>query len=190
MLKRTKEIIFNFRKVVKAREDIQIDIEPVEIVNEYKYLGLYIDSKFSWNRQTEECYKKIRQKFYFVRQLKKFNLSSQIIYQFYDSIVLSTFRYGIQLYFYSLNAKNRAQLNRTHNAAIKIMKDKKLPEIEDIVDTIIKRKCRKIINESSHPLNFCFIRMRSGRLRHFKGSKRFLDSFVPTAIKLFNKSGL
>ena len=46
--------------------------EPVEIVEEYKYLGLVIDNKLSWEQCTDPIFKKGQQRLYFLQKLNFF----------------------------------------------------------------------------------------------------------------------
>ena len=57
-VKKTKELIINFRNNQSVLYPICVNGDDVEIVNEYKYLGTIIDSRLNWNVNTDAVYKK------------------------------------------------------------------------------------------------------------------------------------
>ena len=56
-------------------EPIVIRGQPVETVENYKYLGTAIDSELDCSSNIEACCKKANQRMYFLRKLKKCVLS-------------------------------------------------------------------------------------------------------------------
>ena len=50
---KTKEMIVDFRQQAICRYPIFINSEIVEIVETYKYLGIIIDDKLKWDRNTD-----------------------------------------------------------------------------------------------------------------------------------------
>ena len=70
-VKKTKEMIIDFREKKLILEPIKINNSAVEIVNTYKYLGSIIDDKLNGNKNIKKVYKKANQRMYFVRKLKK-----------------------------------------------------------------------------------------------------------------------
>ena len=81
-VKKTKEIVFDFRKTANTIEPVEIKNESVEIVKELKYLGTFIDSKLNWNANTTHVYKRPNQRLYFLRKLKSFNVNTNILKAF------------------------------------------------------------------------------------------------------------
>ena len=62
-----------------------------------------------------------------------------------------------------------------------------LPSLEDIYINRLTTKTNLILTDINHPARKYFEFLPSGRrLRHFKGTKRFLNSTYPQAIKYFN----
>ena len=82
MHKKTKEIVFDFRKNRKEIEPVNINGVDIEIVTEYKYLGTYIDSHLNWNVNTQKLCSKANQRIYFLRKLKLFNIDRDIMMMF------------------------------------------------------------------------------------------------------------
>ena len=62
-----------------------------------------------------------------------------------------------------------------------------LPSLESIYSDRMCKRTRSIMQEEFHPAADYFQFLPSiSRLKHFKGSKRFIDSFYPPAVRAFN----
>lgn len=69
-------------------------ITIIEIVNTYKYLGVYVDQNFKWNVHIEELRKKLRKAAYMLYQLRNCS-NNAVLRQAYFSLVESHIRHGI-----------------------------------------------------------------------------------------------
>ena len=78
------------------------------IVKQYKHLGTVIDDKLEWTVNMEACYKRL----YFLRKLKNFQLSNNLLYILYQSVAQSLL-YN-QVYSNYSNARN-ADWERLHS---------------------------------------------------------------------------
>ena len=61
-VKKTKEMIFDFRRDRNHIEPIVIHNETVDIVTEYKYLGTCIDNQLNWKSNTTTILKREKSK--------------------------------------------------------------------------------------------------------------------------------
>jgi len=59
----------------------------VDIVEEYKYLGVHIDNKMDWPINTEDLNKKCQTCLYFLQRLRSFNICKTMLQMFYHSVV-------------------------------------------------------------------------------------------------------
>ena len=85
-VKKTKEMLIDFRIKKSPIQPLTIKNETVDIVDTYKYLGVTIDNIFDWHAHTSTVYKKINQRLFFLRKLRQFNIDNRILSLF---IVLS-----------------------------------------------------------------------------------------------------
>lgn len=76
---KTKELVFDFRREAPSPTPTLIKGEEIEIVTEYKYLGLIIDHKLSWDQCADAVFKKGQQRLYFLRKLNYFNVDKTIL---------------------------------------------------------------------------------------------------------------
>jgi len=91
-VKKTKELIFDFRQTNNSHEIIKIANENVEQVLEYKYLGVVFDNKLNWRSHADKVTKKINQRLYFLRKLNSFNVNQTILNLFSNACILSIFK--------------------------------------------------------------------------------------------------
>ena len=64
-IKKTKELIIDFRIKKEPIEPLFIKGEEVEIVHVYKYLGVIIDDKLDWHAHCSHVHKKMSQRLFF-----------------------------------------------------------------------------------------------------------------------------
>ena len=81
-VKKNKEMISDFRKNRVEPDNIVINSEPVEIVTQYKYIGVIIDNQLSGSENTDMVYKKCQQRLHFTRVLKKLQI------EYYNQFIL------------------------------------------------------------------------------------------------------
>ncbi len=77
---KTKELIVDFRRN-------KSDIQPITIngdrVTEFRFLGTHIEEDLSWTTNTTALLKKAQQRLYFLRVLRKNNLTEILLVSFY-----------------------------------------------------------------------------------------------------------
>ena len=97
---KTKEMIFDFRKNKKLPKNVIINNRTVEIVENFKYLGILFDSTFSFDLQVQTVFRKVVQRRHLVFQLGNFNIDKNIITLSYTAFVRSVIQYCLPIYFY------------------------------------------------------------------------------------------
>ncbi|TWW54378.1 hypothetical protein D4764_0184950 [Takifugu flavidus] len=83
------------RPVLSRPRPVQIGTEEVEGVQTYKYLGLWLDNRLDWTRNTRQLYKKTQSRMYFLRRLRSFNICRKLLWMFYQSVVASVLSYAV-----------------------------------------------------------------------------------------------
>ena len=66
---KTKELLFDNRKMCSPLPPVYINNEPVEVVTSFKYLGTFFDSKLSFSENTDYIVKKANQRLFLLRKL-------------------------------------------------------------------------------------------------------------------------
>ena len=188
-VKKTKELIIDFRKNKVNPPLLKIKGEEVERVNSYKYLGILLTNTLSWDDHINMLNRKCQQRMYFLRKLHRFDVSANILYMFYRSMVESIICYCISCWGGSITCHNQNQINRVIKAAKNIL-GVPLPSFDDLYMKSVKNKSKTILSDKTHPLNSNFIKMRSGTRYHTIRCRtnRCRNTFVPSAVRILNQS--
>ena len=86
-VKKTKEMIIDFRRNKNPIDPILINNEPVEQISNFKFLGTTVTCDLTWTVNCSQILKKAKQRMYFLRQLRSYNVNSTILLIFYRSII-------------------------------------------------------------------------------------------------------
>ncbi|XP_070183628.1 uncharacterized protein [Littorina saxatilis] len=92
---KTKEVVIDPRRKKDPILPLEINGEAVEQVSSFKFLGTLISEDLKWDGNTTSIIKKCQQRLHFLRQLRKFRMSQQIMAQFYRAVVESTLCFSI-----------------------------------------------------------------------------------------------
>ena len=183
---KTKEIIVDFRKKRNTKMPVVINGQEVEQVEEFKFLGTHIAKDLKWQDNVLDIAKKAHQRLYFLRSLKSFAVHEQILVSFYRAIIESILTRSITVWFGAACKKDLKRLNSVVRAAGKII-GTDLPSLDSLYLERTRKRLTSIMQDSCHPANELFVLLRSGRrLKTFYGHKRFINSFYPSAVHVFN----
>ena len=174
--------------VEKKKNHIPVTVEQqsVEVVSSFKYLGTAVDSKLSFNDNVVYVYKKAQQRLYLLRKLRSFGVSSHVVESVYRCLE-SDLSFNIVTWYGNLSVKNRARLARVVNTASKIIGVEQ-KQLCDLYHLSVCRKSLSILHDKTHPLNFCFQHLPSGRRLKVPVAKKnvYKKSFIPTAVSVLN----
>ncbi|KAL0177325.1 hypothetical protein M9458_026219, partial [Cirrhinus mrigala] len=172
---KTKELIVDFRKGRRgSHEPIHINGMAVEPVSSFKFLGTHISEDLSWTTNTSSLVKKAHQRLFFLRTLKKNQLSSAILVNFYRCTIESILTNCVTVWYGSCSVAERKALQRVVKTAQRII-GTPLPAIEDIQKKHCMRRACSILKDYSHPAH----KLRFSRMR---------NSFFPRAVSLLNSA--
>jgi len=82
-VKKTKELIFDFRKTDNIHDSIVIKGEVVERVACYKYLGVVFDENLDWVENSKKVQSKVNQRLHFMSKVSKFHVDNKILTLFF-----------------------------------------------------------------------------------------------------------
>ena len=183
-VKKTKEIIFDFRTKDNNHETVNIAGEIVERVEKYKYLGVTFDENLSWKEHTYKVQTKLNQRMYFLRKLSYLNIDSKLITLFYRSCVISILTFCVSAWGGNCSKKDSARFNRCLKHACRMCKID-CDTFDNIYLDMCCKKLSSILKDESHPLCKFIVRSpKSGRILHITSKTvRFLNSFLPFSIR-------
>ena len=186
---KTQDMIFDAKCIAADHVPVVIHGEEIAQISQYKYLGVHLDNKLSWNVHVHSVCSKVHQRLYFLRRLRAFGVNEKILVFFYRSIIESILRYGITVWFGNLSVQSKSQLSRLMRSAMKIT-DSTSPTIslQEIFEQTLRRQSVKIIYDTKHVLHNEFQLLPSGRRYRTPPCRlnRCKYSFVPLSIKQLN----
>ena len=184
-VKKTKELIFDFRKINNHHESIIIKNEIVEKVTNYKYLGVIFDERLDWVSNSDNLQSKVAQRLFFMRQLAGFKVDKVILNMFFEHCVMSLFNFCITAWGGNVRINERDAMERVIKNCLKLFDKKRSITIQELFKTGCRRTFERILKDQTHPLyTFIEFSMRSGRLIHVRTTtNRHLNSFLPFAIR-------
>ena len=186
---KTKELVLDFRRGREEPPPLLIRGELVEQVSDFRFLGTYISRDLKWGTNTSALVRKAHQRLYFLRSLRKVNVSQSLLLSFYRCSVESILTHNILVWFRSSSQADRKALERVRKSAQSIV-GVQLSSLSDIYDTRCLRRARSIACDSSHPGHGLFSLLPSGRrYRSIKArTSRFINTFFPSAIRALNSA--
>ena len=184
-VKKTKELIFDFRIKNNNHDLLTIKNESVERVKEFKYLGVVFDEKLDWHSQSNNVLKKLNQRLFFMRKLYSFNIQNILLKLFYKSCILAILNFCLIAWGGNGRVCDKTKINRALKCAGKMLNRTHPDTVDLVLSQLCEDKLNRILKDTTHPLNKIIQRsQRSGRLLHIKTkTNRHLNSFLPLAIR-------
>jgi len=190
---KTREMVVDFRRKATAPTPLSVLGVDVDMVEEYKYLGVSIDSRLNWKANINAVYKKGMSRLFFLRKLRSFNVCSKMLELFYQSVVASVLHFAIVCWGSSIGAGDTSRLNKLVRKAGSII-GCQLEHLEQVVERRTLKKLVSILDNPDHPLHHLLQGQRSTfsrRLLTLRCHKeRYRRTFLPTAMRLYNSSPL
>ncbi|KAL0151264.1 hypothetical protein M9458_053455 [Cirrhinus mrigala] len=186
---KTRELVVDLRSTKAPVTPTSIKGVSVEVVEEYKYLGVYLDHKLDWCKNVDNVYRKGQSRLYFLRQLRSFNICRTMLRMFYESVVASAIMYAVVCWGSSLRVRDINRLNIIIRKAGHVVGEE-LDSLTEVSERRMLSKIKTILDFTSHPLHTVLTSYRStfsNRLRLPRcNTERHRKSFLPVSIKLLN----
>ncbi|KAI5102804.1 gastrula zinc finger protein XlCGF28.1-like [Silurus meridionalis] len=135
---KTVEMIVDFRKHPSTLLPLTISNIPVSSVEHFKFLGTTISQDLKWESNINSILKKAQQRIYFLRQLRKYSLSQELLIQFYTAVIESVLCSSITIWLGAATKQDRNRLQKTVKTAERII-GAPLPTLQDLFSYWIGR---------------------------------------------------
>ncbi|KAI4898113.1 hypothetical protein NFI96_015382, partial [Prochilodus magdalenae] len=182
-IKKTKEMIVDFRRGRHAHLPLHVGGSAVEVVSSYRYLGVHLSNNLTWSKTTLPVWSgRHTSGLYFLRRLRRAGLGSSVLTSFYRCVVESVLCSSINVWHGSCSAADRKALQRVVKAAQRSV-GVSLPTTTDIYTSRCRKRATCIMKDPTHPAHSLFVPLPSGRrLRSIKcRTNRLRNSFIPEA---------
>lgn len=185
--KKTKELIIDYRRHKTEIQPLIINDDCVERVTDFRFLGVSIEGNLSWSVNTSELLKKTQQRLYFLRVLRKNNITQRLLVSFYRASIESILTYCIGIWYASCTVAQKKALQGVINAAQRTI-GCPLLKLEDLHSSRCLKRAHNIIKDISHPGHSMFELLPSGKRYRtiYTRTNRLKHSFYPIAISCLN----
>ncbi|KAL6479062.1 hypothetical protein MHYP_G00124950 [Metynnis hypsauchen] len=152
---KTKELIIDFRRKGAVPTPLYINVDCVERVPSFRFLGTHISEDLSWTTNTIAVVKKAQQRLYFLRILRKNNFQEKLLVSNYCSTTESVLTYCISTWYSSCSVAERRALQGVINTAQKII-GCPLPCLDDLFSSLCLSRAANILKDTFHPGHHLF----------------------------------
>ncbi|KAI4883003.1 hypothetical protein NFI96_002046 [Prochilodus magdalenae] len=183
--RRDEEMVVDFRRGRHAHLPLHVGGSAVEVVFNYRYLGVHLSNNLTWSNNTSSLVRKAHQRLYFLRRLRRAGLGSSVLTSLYRCVVESVLCSSISVWHGSCSAADGKALQRVVKAAQRSV-GVSLPTTTDIYTTRCRKRATCIRKDPTHPAHSLFVPPPSGRrLRSIKcKTNRRRNSFIPGALQV------
>ena len=187
-ISKTKELIFDFRTKKEPLMPLEIKGQTVDQVDSYKYLGVTIDNKLSWDEHASLTYKKVNKRMFFLRKLKNFSIDKVLISLFYKAAIQSIITFSIIGWGGNTNGKQKQKINVLIKRAGKLFQGNS-PSFDDLFNVYCAKKIKAITKDPTHPLHSQICRSpRTNRIQLvLTKTERYRCSFFPYSVKFLQE---
>lgn len=185
--KKTEEIVFSSKSIII--NPIIINNELIKQVQSYKYLGVMIDATLSWKHHIDYICKKTKQRIYFLRRLRSFGATRQILLLFYNAVILSVLQYCNAVWYSCLSSSVKSGLKHLIKVCSKIVGQHLEGLYEITYHNNTMRLAKNILSDVNHVLNSEYVLLPSARRYSVPrfNKVRLKHSFVHQSILKLNK---
>jgi hypothetical protein len=118
---KTKEVVYDTRKNKCDPVPIIIKEDTVDIVNNFKYLGITLQDDLKWSVHTAAQVKKGNKRLYHVRCLQKLNVDPKIMCMFYNCVISSVLVYALVCWYGSCSKQNKSAILKVRKRCKRIV---------------------------------------------------------------------
>lgn len=151
-VKKTKEMVIDFRQKPSDIAPLFINNTQVEIVSHFTFLGVLISNDLKWTLNVDQIVMKAQQRLFFLRRLKSFHVSVALLSKFYRAVIESILTKSVTVWYGNATVQDRQRLERIVRAASRIVVHD-FPTIDGLYNSRIAQRAKRIIIDTHHPAN-------------------------------------
>ena len=177
-------MVVSFSRTFGIYDYLFIDGSPIEKVEHFKYLGTIFSDNLKWHENTDCVNSKLRSRFYAFSKFKLFNPTVSQKEHFIKTLIFPILTYNIELWYFSSSINDRAKLLKLFD------RNNFYTDMDHFVADRIHKLASNFVEWDDHVLNACYTCPRTQYLLPKIRTNRFLESFIPTSIKVLNNRAI
>ena len=120
---KTKVMLFNVSKQNNFMPEVRVkdDKQNIEVVEEFKLLGVQITSDLKWDANTNAITKKAFKRLWMLRRLKNLGLKTSSLVKIYTTQIRSLLEYGAVSWHSMLSIENEKAIERVQKSAVAVI---------------------------------------------------------------------
>ena len=119
--KKTKTMIFNYTDKYQFSTRLNLDGEPIEVIDSTRLLGTIITNDLRWDLNTSHIVRKSNARMELLRRVASFGTSLDDLRNIYILFVRSQLEQSAVVWHSSLTEQNRNDLERVQKSALKVI---------------------------------------------------------------------
>ena len=119
--KKTKCMIFNPSRKRQFTTDLKLQGELIEVVSQYKSLGIILSSDLTWNLNTAKIVKNANMRMKILHTAAKFTSNISDLKIIYKTYIRSVLEYGANVWHSGLTNQNKNDIERLQKSSLKII---------------------------------------------------------------------
>ena len=118
---KTKVMLFNPAIQWDFMPEIEVEGQFLEVVDEYKLVGVMISSNLKWDENTDYITKKAYSRLWMIRRLKNLGLNTASLMQVFTMQIRSVLEFGAVVWHSMLTDQNSRAIERVQKSALSII---------------------------------------------------------------------
>jgi len=119
--KKTKCMIFNPSRKRQFTTNLKLQGQSIEVVNQYKSLGIILSSDLTWNLNTAKIVKSANMRMKILHNAARFTSNISDLKIIYKQYIRSVLEYGANVWHSGLTNQNRNDIERLQKSSLKII---------------------------------------------------------------------
>ena len=118
---KTKLMVFNPGRAKDFMPRFNFNDREIEVVDEYKLLGVILRSDLSWNSNTNYMVKRANKKLWSLKRLKRLGANSKDLTDVYIKQIRSLLEFSVPVWHSSLTEEDKMKIERVQKSAFSII---------------------------------------------------------------------
>ena len=118
---KTKVMLFNTANQSDFMPEIAVDGKNLEVVEEFKLLGVMISSNLKWEANTDYITKKAYKRLWMIRRLKNLGMNTKSLVKVFTTQIRSVLEFGAVTWHPMLTKENSNSIERVQRSALAII---------------------------------------------------------------------